>query len=891
MPSPAFDPAAASIEETLAKLSADQVNGLSLKEAERRRAASLASPLYANAAPRPRALLARAFREPVLWLQLAVSVIVLCFDRVFLGLVCLALAGGHAALSAWLGIRGARIDAAMQASDAPLCRVLRGRRIIRVGVAGIVKGDILLFYPGDMIPADCRLLRTHGFSVSEQALAAGEERQTRILQKDADAVPDAAVSHYSPVNMVYAGGVVEAGSALAVVTAVGSETHLGALIGTVRPAHAGRVPTPAKTAAKRLSLYNLLLVFLIVPVIALGIITLGDRYNFLDIFLSALSLISLTLTEHLMLKAAYVCAVLRRDAATERDESATADIKSAFDIEKLTRMTDLFLVGAAALHDGSAHPLTLHVGDRSYRCDHPEADETAAEIVDLFYVYSCGRAALPAADGNAARLMADLSVLLPALCEWAETDTEALGVRIKEMRPEPDGASGIFPAADGNRRITVRLVTDFEALPKTAATDDLYRAFREAVRLGERVLFLVTNGGEGDGEGRVRAMLTYAPATCRKTAGVIQSMERAGIRVAAFSRTASDENLRLYAEAGLTGTCPADAAALGRLPVARRLDEGCRAFEGCSEEYIRAAVDALRAEGRTVAVLSVDAQDMALLNAADLALTCMPASFAATEADNPYMDMFSAWLVTGTAPLDGPDGLPDGLMATDLCRRRADVLVRRVSATGGGVIGVRRALLAADHVKATVDRTFRYLLLSQTVRTVITALALCLGLTPLPAAALLLAGLLVDTVVTVALTRLPTAEAPTPRGVGPTVPENLLRENLRRIIIAAVSAAVPCLTAAICRFCGMDFGADPAYFALLCQYVLPFVIFRFGVVRGARRDRTSFFVGFGLILCYVAAVAVALGAGLALLWSLVLPLVSPILYMALTAVFDRPSGK
>ena len=294
-----INPATATVEELLAHLATDPASGISHKEAERRLSASMARPLYRT---RPRSLatcVKTVLREPALWLLLAVSITCLFFDRVFLGLVCLLLGLGQTALSAAFLHRSDSVDAAMAAYDAPVSRVLRGRRICRVGASELVRGDILLFHPGDMVPADCRLLRTDGFAVSEREIDTDPDRPSHRLEKDAAAIPDTVGNfRLSPVNMAFAGGVVEEGFAIAVVVAVGSETHVGGLTGGLESPRVGRQPTLNKKAAHGLSGYNLFLIFLILPITAVGIFTLGDLYDLLDIFLSALAVATVTLTEH-----------------------------------------------------------------------------------------------------------------------------------------------------------------------------------------------------------------------------------------------------------------------------------------------------------------------------------------------------------------------------------------------------------------------------------------------------------------------------------------------------------------------------------------------------------------------------------------------------------------
>ena len=99
-----------------------------------------------------------------------------------LGLVCLLFGVGNTALSAFFLYRSSAVDAALAAYDAPVSRVLRGRRICRVGASELVRGDIILFYPGDMIPADCRLLisydpQTDFLGLGNAAFVEGDESE------------------------------------------------------------------------------------------------------------------------------------------------------------------------------------------------------------------------------------------------------------------------------------------------------------------------------------------------------------------------------------------------------------------------------------------------------------------------------------------------------------------------------------------------------------------------------------------------------------------------------------------------------------------------------------------------------------------------------------------
>ena len=87
----------------------------------------------------------------------------------------------------------------------------------------------------------------------------------------------------------------------------------------------------------------------------------------------------------------------------------------------------------------------------------------------------------------------------------------------------------------------------------------------------------------------------------------------------------------------------------------------------------------------------------------------------------------------------------------------------------------------------------------------------------------------------------------------------------------------------------LDFGGDLTHFFTLCLIGLQLAIYRAAPL--PRRDRTVFFTTLAMALIYVAALAVALGAGLGLLWSLVIPLTAPAVYLVVKLILDRVTAK
>ena len=869
-----INPATCTEEELLSYLATNPATGLSPKEAARRRDYSMASPLFKTTAWPYLVCLKAALREPALWLFLGISFIALFFDRAALGLACLILGGGHAALCAHFRYRARRLDASMQAAyDTPLCRVRRGRRILRIGADELARGDILLLFKGDLVPADCRLLSARGLSVSEREISGSPDRPVHSLQKDPSAVPEQGGNfRVSPPNMAFAGGIVEEGEGVAVVVAVGSETHLGGLVGAIEPTRAGENTKSSVRAARLLSGVNLALVCLMIPLVAVGIFTLGEHHAFLDIFLAASALSTLMLSEHTLGKLGFMFAAVRRSAALDRNIAASADIKSSSRLETLAGVTDVLLVGTAALHDGMPHPVSLYADGQTYRFDEPETIFLATDVIESLYLCRYGGV------GSLHRMTSsDLDAVIAAFAEQAELDVEALMLKAKEIKGLSDGVSYILPTSTGTQRI-IRSVTDdpaelyamAEGADATQPNDNCRRAaalaaaYDRARRDGLRVLILL------DGEERLPcALLAYAPATCPKMAGDIRSMTAAGIRVSAFLRDESSEYIPLLRASGLLeeGSMPGCSNHADDSSAFSSLEEGARAFVGCSEVFIHNTIRDLQAAGRTVCVLSVEERDLPLLYAADLAVTCAPSLFVSAESGEICLD-------SEDATADEQDGRADSVIATDLCRRRADILVRRTTESGGGLAGLRRALFAANAAEVALSRMVTYLLGVTVIRLIMLILPLALGLTLTSAPVLLLSGLGIDTLVMTTLALLPSEDLSNKRRSPEEALIAPLRSNRKYLIMNAASAVAPWIVAAIAVLAGAGIERHLALYGLLNLIGLQLAAFL--QLNLPRKDRTVFFTTMAMIFVYIGALAVALADGLHIVWAILIPPIGPL---------------
>ncbi|MDI7277160.1 MAG: HAD-IC family P-type ATPase, partial [Anaerolineae bacterium] len=134
---------------------------------------------------------------------------------------------------------------ALRRLTAPTAQVLREGRLHEIPAREIVPNDIIIIEPGDMIPADARLISTRSLSV-DQAVLTGESMPA---PKDAEAeVPiDAALADRP--TMVYSSTVAVRGRGRALVVATGMQTELGRIARLVQ--EIAREETPLQQQLER----------------------------------------------------------------------------------------------------------------------------------------------------------------------------------------------------------------------------------------------------------------------------------------------------------------------------------------------------------------------------------------------------------------------------------------------------------------------------------------------------------------------------------------------------------------------------------------------------------------------------------------------------------------
>ncbi|MBK3644992.1 HAD-IC family P-type ATPase [Streptomyces sp. MBT33] len=172
---------------------------------------------------------ARGLRDPFTAVLLVLGLVSAAVASWGTAAVILALVAVSCVLRASGEHRADRSMAALRGLVAGTATVLRrgegGQAAREIPVTELVPGDVIRLGPGDLVPADVRLLRSRGLTVHQAALTG----ESTPVAKSATETPGASADGpFGEPHLCYQGSGVATGSATAVVLATGPRTRLGA---------------------------------------------------------------------------------------------------------------------------------------------------------------------------------------------------------------------------------------------------------------------------------------------------------------------------------------------------------------------------------------------------------------------------------------------------------------------------------------------------------------------------------------------------------------------------------------------------------------------------------------------------------------------------------------
>lgn len=165
---------------------------------------------------------------------------------------------------------------ALKKMAAPIAKVRRNGKVMKVKSEELVRGDIVILEAGNFVPADCRLIKAFQLKVEESALT-GENLP---VEKDATVLLKNDVSLADKMNMVFATSIVVKGHAEAIVVETGMNTSVGKIAKMIMKDVAPQTPIQKKLDAvgKNLGIACLLICFAIFIIGIIKKIPIGEMF-------------------------------------------------------------------------------------------------------------------------------------------------------------------------------------------------------------------------------------------------------------------------------------------------------------------------------------------------------------------------------------------------------------------------------------------------------------------------------------------------------------------------------------------------------------------------------------------------------------------------------------
>lgn len=287
-PSP-NDTSLQTVEAVAAALQTDPVRGLSAQEAARRLAQDGPNQLRTTPPPPAWRRLLKQFQDPLIYLLMAAVVVTLLawliegrvgwpVDAVVIAVIVV--------LNGILGYvqeaKAADAAAALARMVEATSAVMRDGQLTRVPSATLVRGDLLVLGEGDAVGADARLVRAAALRVQEASLTGESEA---VLKATATLAAPAAVADQR--NMVFKGTAVVQGTGLAIVTATGMATQMGAIAHLL--AETRRDATPLQKEIRRVG-QMLGLAVIVICVLVVGAVLLVTEVHSVASLISVMML-------------------------------------------------------------------------------------------------------------------------------------------------------------------------------------------------------------------------------------------------------------------------------------------------------------------------------------------------------------------------------------------------------------------------------------------------------------------------------------------------------------------------------------------------------------------------------------------------------------------------
>jgi Ca2+-transporting ATPase len=230
------------IEEVL-RGSNSKPEGLSIGEAQKRLQEFGPNELKKEKKTSPLKLFLEQFTNILIIILLIATVLSFALGEVYDAIVIVSIVIVSAVLGFTQEHRAEKALDALKKMTAPSALVLREGKEVQIPASDVVPGDILLFYTGDKVPADARLIEAINLKMDEAPLTG----ESTPVNKDVKPLPEETLIS-NRGNIVFTGTAVVYGRGKAIVTETGMNTEFGKIAKMVQVTEAEETPLEKRMA-------------------------------------------------------------------------------------------------------------------------------------------------------------------------------------------------------------------------------------------------------------------------------------------------------------------------------------------------------------------------------------------------------------------------------------------------------------------------------------------------------------------------------------------------------------------------------------------------------------------------------------------------------------------
>lgn len=268
------------VKEVMQALSSSE-KGLSSSEAKKRQKKYGLNSIEQEKKIPYLSLLVQQFNDPLVWVLLFAILLSFLIQHMVDALIIAIILILNAGFGFFQEYKAEKAILLLRKLRAYESHVLRDGKHVVLNSDFLVPGDVILLHEGDRMPADCRLIEVHSFSVDEASLTG----ESTPVQKQAAALGKE-LSLAERTNMVFAGTAAVHGSAVALVVETDQRTELGKIAQALE--NIVEEPTPLQKKLKEIGkILTLGVVFISLLVFFLGLLR---SIPLVEMFLVAVSL-------------------------------------------------------------------------------------------------------------------------------------------------------------------------------------------------------------------------------------------------------------------------------------------------------------------------------------------------------------------------------------------------------------------------------------------------------------------------------------------------------------------------------------------------------------------------------------------------------------------------